>query len=116
MSKKDEAIRAALEALERISKAKPDQLDHAIDVAIVQRCAKVAFDALSLLRSAMEEGEEPVAWMWQYIGRDPIGNQIKPCARSLHEMDPRSPPYPDTWKPLYPLFASPIAADTKDKQ
>ena len=35
------------EALERISHAKPDQLDHALDVAIIQRAANIARAALS---------------------------------------------------------------------
>ena len=35
-----------LEALERIANVKPDQLDHSIDVAIIQRCAFVACAAI----------------------------------------------------------------------
>jgi len=49
----------------------------------------------------------PIAWMWEYIGKDPLGDNIKPCARALHEMNPESPPYPNAWKPLYPLYAAP---------
>ncbi len=36
-----------LEALQRISLAKPDQLDHSIDVAIIERCANVARAAIA---------------------------------------------------------------------
>lgn len=53
--------------------------------------------------------QEPVAWMWTYIGVDPLNAHIKPCARSIHEMDPANPPYPDSWKALYPLYAAPLA-------
>ena len=45
-----EALRAEVaalrEALEKISKAKPDQLDHSIDVAIIQRAARIASAAI----------------------------------------------------------------------
>jgi len=40
-------VEALREALERISKVKPDQLDHSIDVCIIERCAKVARAALA---------------------------------------------------------------------
>ena len=47
---------------------------------------------------------EPVAWMWEYIGCDPMRDHLKPCARSPHEMDPHNPPYPESWRPVYPLY------------
>lgn len=34
-------------ALERISHAKPDRLDHSLDVTIIERCARVARAALA---------------------------------------------------------------------
>ncbi len=40
-----------LEALKRISLVKPDQLDHGIDVVIIQRCANVARDAIAAARN-----------------------------------------------------------------
>lgn len=43
------------EALQRIAKAEPDRLDHAIDVGLVERCAKVAREANQLeLESELE--------------------------------------------------------------
>lgn len=50
-------------------------------------------------------GPQPVAWMWEYIGPDPMSSQIQPCARALHEMDPQDPPHPNHWRPTYPLYA-----------
>lgn len=39
-----------------------------------------------------------VGALWQYIGPDPMATHINPCARALHEMNPDSPPYPETWQ------------------
>jgi hypothetical protein len=70
--------------------------------------------------TAESRSKAPVAWMWRYIGNDPIGAQIKPCARSLHEMDPNNPPYPNYWKPIYPLFKpssdSPASSGTSQSE
>lgn len=46
---------------------------------------------------------QPVAWEWEYIGGDhyPRGHKV---ARSLREMDPTNPPYPETWRPTRPLI------------
>lgn len=72
-------------------------------------------DAMLSAAPAAPVGAEPVAWMWKYIGPDPIGSQIKPCARAPHEMDPTNPPHPKHWQPLYPLYAHPVAQG-KEKQ
>lgn len=50
---------------------------------------------------------EPVAWIWKYIGDDPMRNHIEPVARAIHEMNPKNNPYPDSWSPLSPLYTSP---------
>lgn len=46
---------------------------------------------------------QPVAWEWEYVGvaHYPRGHKV---ARSLREMDPTNPPYPDTWRPTRPLI------------
>lgn len=46
---------------------------------------------------------QAVAWEWEYIGGDhyPRGHKV---ARSLREMDPTNPPYPETWRPTRPLI------------
>lgn len=64
-------------------------------------------ESASALAEASNTIAQPVAWMWQYIGKDPLRVHIKPCARALHEMDPKNPPYPDAWKPVAPLYAHP---------
>lgn len=51
---------------------------------------------------------EVVAWLWKYIGRDPYPASVHGAAdgyiaRSVKEMNPENPPYPDTWKPVHPL-------------
>jgi hypothetical protein len=51
---------------------------------------------------------EPVAWMWEYVGNDAYVKKYSPVARGVGEMDPKNPPYPDTWRPLYPLVRSAI--------
>lgn len=64
---------------------------------------------------AQREGEA-VAWLWEYIGKDPMRDQYKPCARALHEMDPKAPPYPDSWKPVAPLYTHPSAPPTEEAE
>jgi hypothetical protein len=71
--------------------------------------------ARAILRAALPAAQ-PVAWMWEYIGADPMRCHIKPCARSLHEMDPAKPPYPDSWKPIRPLYAAPVAAQQEQPE
>lgn len=45
-------------ALKRISQAKPDRLDHEIDVTIIERAARIAKDALSARVSDSEQALE----------------------------------------------------------
>jgi hypothetical protein len=47
---------------------------------------------------------EPIAWLWEYIGSDPYPHKFSPVARSLREMDPANPPFPDDWRPVAPLY------------
>ena len=44
------AIPKMFEALSRIARAKPDRLDHTIDVGTIERAARVAHAALARLR------------------------------------------------------------------
>lgn len=69
----------------------PAELGHAIDHAV------------SRLRSQPPAEAQAVAWEWEYIGGDhyPRGHKV---ARSLREMDPTNPPYPETWRPTRPLI------------
>lgn len=55
-----------------------------------------------------------VAWMWGYVGKDPMAKNISPIARTLEELDPDNPPYPDHWQPLYPLYSSEEIAKQKE--
>lgn len=50
-------------------------------------------------------GEKPVAWLWEHVGSNPYPGKGTLVARSLQEMDPDFPPYPDHWRPLKPLYA-----------
>lgn len=63
-----------------------------------------AADAIERSLTPSPVSREPVAWMWEYVGKDPMAFQVKPCARSPHEMDPHNPPYPTHWKPIFPLY------------
>lgn len=65
-------------------------------------------DALMAYLESLLSGEA-VAWMWNYVGKDPMRENIKPVARSVREMDPSKPPYPDTWQPVAPLYLHPAA-------
>jgi hypothetical protein len=58
--------------------------------------------------AAPQTGAEPAAWMWEYIGPDPMASQIHPCARALHELNPHDNPYPTHWKPVAPLYTHPM--------
>ena len=51
---KDEALRLALEALEAITKS--NQSDHQ---------AEIAEDAITAIKAALEEKDEPVAWIYK---------------------------------------------------
>lgn len=77
----------------------------------IQAYARTAIAA----HCAQREGEA-VAWLWEYIGKDPMRDQYKPCARALHEMDPKAPPYPDSWKPVAPLYTHPSAPPTEEAE
>lgn len=76
-----------------------------------------AIDALAAMAKAAEganasaqQSGEAVAWLWEYIGKDPYPASLykgKYIARSLVAMDPKSPPYPDTWRPVRPLYTRP---------
>ena len=54
------------------------------------------------------QGGEPVAWMWEYIGADAYARYANPggIARTMVELDPANNPYPEAWRPLYPLYAA----------
>jgi hypothetical protein len=60
-----------------------------------------------------EPASEPVAWLWEYIGPHPYPQKRSPVARSLHEMDPANPPFPDDWKPIAPLYTLPLPLPTR---
>lgn len=49
-----------------------------------------------------------MAWMWEYVGPDPYPRHCGVVARTVKEMDPANPPYPD-WRPLYPLVKADAA-------
>ena len=71
--------------------------------------------ANKLLREASPQPvpvAEPVAWLWEYIGSDPYPRRHSPVARSINEMDPSNPPYPDTWAPIAPLYEARWATPT----
>ena len=142
MSKKDEAIRAAVEALQwTIRKIDAETCAHEDTYrggaiwTICRDCDRKWADdrggfipytepkeltsarsALSLLRSAMEEGEEPVAWYHQHVMK--ASNGIVESWLSFDQNDePDLKTEPGTsFVVRTPLYASPIAADTKDKQ
>lgn len=61
-------------------------------------------------RLEAEVRKGPVAWMWEYIGPDAYVRNSGQIARLTTEMDPANPPYPDTWRPVCPLFAAPQPA------
>jgi hypothetical protein len=50
------------------------------------------------------EASEPAAWLWEYIGPDAYAKRCSPVARALHEMNPSNPPYPESWRPIAPLY------------
>lgn len=51
--KLEAALATAEDALTRISRAKPDQLDHALDVAIIERAARISVEALRAIEQIM---------------------------------------------------------------
>lgn len=50
------------------------------------------------------EASEPAAWLWEYIGPNAYAKRCSPVARALHEMNPSNPPYPESWRPIAPLY------------
>lgn len=54
----------------------------------------------------------PAAWLWEYIGSDPYPRHFSPIARTVREMDPSNPPYPDRWRPVAPLYAPSMDASS----
>lgn len=80
------------------------ELQAAIDaLAAMAKAAEVA-------NSSAQQSGEAVAWLWEYIGKDPYPASLykgKYIARSLVEMDPNSPPHPGTWRPVRPLYTRP---------
>ena len=61
------------------------------------------------LKAEQHGAQEAVAWEWEYVGKHPYPRGLR-VARSVKEMDPVNPPYPDTWKPVRPLFTTPQPA------
>src|SRR5690625_998254 len=89
-----EVCRAAIDAGDWV-------VDGACDPDAVLRRADAAIASLSAPQPPAEA--QAVAWEWEYIGVDqyPRGHKV---ARSLREMDPTNPPYPETWRPTRPLI------------
>lgn len=79
-----------------------------IDLDLIDR-ARAALDAAPD-SPAVPVGEKPVAWLWEYVGSDPYPGKGTLVGRSLHEMDPDFPPYPDQWRPLKPIYGPRPAA------
>jgi hypothetical protein len=78
--------------------------------------ASVARAAALLRQPAPVPVSEPVAWLWEYIGSDLYTKRHSPVARSLREMDPSNPPYPETWKPIAPLYDIPQPPQGEEAQ
>jgi hypothetical protein len=89
---KDEALRLALEALEAITKS--NQSDHQ---------AEIAEDAITAIKAALEEKDEPVAWR-AWVSKFPQGTGsdwvyvTKPIMKdSIHNQPLYTTPPQRTW-------------------
>lgn len=60
-------------------------------------------------RAPVAEGDAP-AWLWEYVGQDSYVKRFGLIARTVTEMDPTDPPYPECWRPVAPLYRAPLPA------
>lgn len=95
--------------IEQVIKEMHDACDSYGQTGVIELATKAIREWATRLDAEVASWQKrgPVAWTWGYIGPDPYVKNCGMIARLVTEMDPANPPYPDTWKPVAPLFAAP---------